>query len=259
MRSDGTTLYIEGSSPLHSHHPFGKLALVLLTGVMVYCAPGGWIPDAAMLALIIILTAASGIFPAVWKFALRTILPLSLFMLPIHGFLNPDNHTPLLTWQSMTLYREGLLFAGMILLQLTTIITASLIFVFTTHPADLLSALKNTGCPPSLAYLFGSPLLMLPAMRTRINTIQSAQRSRGLDSDGNILKRIRALGPLVAPLVLGAFSEIEQRAIALELRGFRSQCKQTSLREVPDSKTQQILRWLMVLTALLLLLYKVVC
>jgi len=255
VQPEGTTLFIDRASPLHSHHPFGKLAFVLLVGVVVYTSDG-WIPDIMLPALLVVATVTGGIFGAVWKFLWRAMLPLALFMFPIHGFFNPGNATPLLTWHSVTLYQEGVAFATTTILHLSTLLAASLIFVFSTHPAIFLAALKKAGWPPPVAYLFGSPLLMLPAMQARIGTIQAAQRARGLDSEGSLLKRMRSISPLVAPLVLGTFSEIEHRAIALELRGFHSRNVQTSLREVPDSPTQQVMRWLMMVASILLIIRK---
>lgn len=242
MSFHGTTLYIEGHSRLHGCHPFCKVFFILLIGVAAYFEPGTAPAAAALLGLNLVLAVIGGIFPATWKFTWRTLLPLALFMLPIHGFLYPGNHTGLLTWHGLTIYQEGLRFGGTILLQLAAILTASLLFVFTTHPADFIAALDKAGWPSSMAYIVGSPLLMLPAMRARTGVIKAAQQARGLDSGGSLLGRIRALPPLIAPLVLGAFTEIEQRAIALELRGFRSPVAKTSLRVVPDSTAQRVVR-----------------
>lgn len=258
MQSSDISLYIEGGSRLHSLHPLSKLAYVLLTGVAVYCAPGGPFPDAFLLLLNLLLAAAGGVLSTVWKFLWRTMLPLALFMLPIHGFLLPDNHTPLIVYQGVTLYVEGVQFAGTVLLQLAAVLSVSLLFVFTTHPADLITSLTQAGWSPSIAYIFGSPLLMLPAMRARTGMIQAAQRARGLDSEGSILNRVRSVAPLVSPLILGAFSEIEQRAIALELRGFNSRCIRTSLRVVPDSPAQRVIRRLMFYASIFLLIYKII-
>lgn len=258
MPSGDLSLYIAGKSWLHSLSPLTKLTFVLLTGVAVYCVPGDQWPDAMLLSLNIALAAMSGVFPRVWKFTWRTLFPIALFMVPIHGFLSPENSIPLITYHGIILYTEGVKFAGATILQLAAIITVSLLFVFTTDPADFITALTQAGCSSSIAYLFGSPLLMLPAMRARTSVIQDAQRARGLDSQGSFMKRIRSIPPLVAPLVLGAFAEIEQRAIALELRGFNSSCVKTSLRIVPDSRLQRILRWMMLFACLLLVLYKTV-
>ncbi|UZP68534.1 energy-coupling factor transporter transmembrane protein EcfT [Desulfovibrio mangrovi] len=255
MQPARLTLYVEGTSWLHSRHPFSKLAYILLTGVVVYCAPGGWIPDAAILTLNIILAAHCRVLLPLWKLSWRTLLPLSIFMLPIHGLLFPHNHTPVCTVFTVTLYAEGLHFAATILLQLAAILTASLLFVYTTHPAGYITALTQAGWPPFVSYLLGSPLLMLPAMRARTATIQAAQRARGLDSEAGITSRIRALAPLVTPLVLGAFAEVEQRAIALELRGFSSTTLRTSLREVQDSSQERLARRLMLVTSTGLILY----
>lgn len=256
MQTDSTSLFNEGNSCIHSVHPLNKLVFVLLTGVAVYCAPGGPWPDAFLLTFNAGLALLAGIFGRVWKFLWYTLLPIALFMIPIHGLLYPGNSTVLISYHGISLYLEGLLFAGTVLLQLTTILTVSLIFVFTTDPADLITSLIQAGLPSSLAYVCGSPLLMLPAMRTRVKTIQDAQRARGLDSDGGILKRVRSIAPLISPLILGAFSEIEQRAVALELRGFSAKGPRTSMRVVADSPGLRVVRQLMLLACVLLLLYK---
>ncbi|WP_421903608.1 energy-coupling factor transporter transmembrane component T family protein [Maridesulfovibrio sp.] len=256
MSTESTSLFNAGKSCIHSVHPLSKLAFVLFTGVAVYCAPGGPWPDAALLFLNVVLALVAGVAGRVWKFLWRTLLPIALFMIPIHGLLYPGNSSVLFSYQGISLYAEGLFFAATILLQLATVLTVSLIFVFTTDPADLITSLIQSGMPSSLAYVCGSPLLMLPAMRARVKTIQDAQRARGLDSEGSFLNRARSIAPLISPLILGAFAEIEQRAIALELRGFSSKGKRTSMRVVEDSFSQRFCRRLMLLICLFLLLYK---
>lgn len=258
MSTESTSLFNEGKSCIHSVHPLSKLAFVLLTGVAVYCAPGGPWPDAVLLLLNVVLAFMAGVAGRVWKFVWRTLLPIALFMIPIHGLLFPGNSSVLVSYHGISVYSEGLAFAATILLQLATVLTASLIFVFSTDPADLITSLIQSGMPSSLAYVCGSPLLMLPAMRARVKTIQDAQRARGLDSEGSFLNRARSIAPLIFPLILGAFAEIEQRAIALELRGFSVKGARTSIRVVADSPVQLIARRLMLLLCVLLLIYKTV-
>lgn len=250
-----TTLFIPGESWIHTLHPFNKIAYILLTGVIVYWSKTNWFVELTSITLSFTLAFVSGTLKQSWKLWWRLILPLSVFMLPIHGVLYPDNQTVIFSVNKLHLYKEGLLFASNILLQLSAIITASLLFVLSTSPADLITAISRAGWPPSMAYLLGSPLILLPLMRRKIGTIQESQRARGLDAGGNFIQRFRALLPLISPLVLGSFVEIEQRAITLELRGFNSAGSKTCWRELSDSMIQRTARWFMLALAAAIFLY----
>ena len=251
-----TTLFISRKTWLHELHPFNKLAYILLTGVVVYLGPGWWYVELMCIALNLGLARHGEVFQVTWRLVWRTLLPLALFMIPIHGFLYPENRTSLLSMNGLHFYQEGFLFALNILLQLTALLSASLIFVLCTHPTDLITAMSQAGFPQSLAYLIGSPLLLLPVLRARIGKIQDAQRSRGLNSEGNVIKRMFSLFPLVAPLVLGSLVEIEQRSIALEIRGFNTPGPKTSLRTVADTTWHRLVRWAMVFLSLCIVVYR---
>lgn len=250
------TLFVCRETWLHGLHPFNKLVYVLLTGVAVYLGPGEWYFEGILIALNLGLAISGDVFKATWRLSWRTLLPLAFFMIVIHGFLYPGNRTILISLGGVHFYQEGFLFALNILLQLTAVLTASLIFVLCTHPIDLITAISQAGFPQSLAYLVGSPLLLLPIMRARIGTIQDAQRSRGLDSEGSFMKRFLALFPLVAPLVLGSLVEIEQRSIALEIKGFSTPGPKTSFRTLSDTTWQQLLRWAMLSVSMLIIVYR---
>ncbi len=245
MSSDTGTLFISGHSLLHKVHPYTKLIFILLSGSAAYLLPWVLWTGIALAALNLIIAAACRIALPFLKFIFWVILPLALFMLPIHGFLYPDNHTPLFCFHGICVFREGLIFAGTVLLRLTVVLGASLLFVFTTHPADLITAVSQSTGSSAFGYLIGTPLLLLPSIRKRTAAIQSAQKARGMEIDGNIIRRLKGLAPLVIPLVLGALMEIEQRTIALELKGFKSKGARTSLRTVKDSFNQKLIRRIM--------------
>lgn len=227
----------------------------MLTGVVVYLGPGKLMAAAYLLILNAGLAIEAATLIPLWRALWRTLLPLALFMGAIHGFFNPANHTVLIAFGKINVYREGVGFALTVLLQLSAILSASLLFAFCTHPADLITAVSQAGWPPALAYLLGSPLLLLPAMRERAKTIQAAQRARGLETRGGFIQRFRAVLPLIAPLILGAIVEIEQRAIALEIRSFNISGKKTSWRKVTDSAMQRIIRWAMMLIIAIIIAY----
>jgi energy-coupling factor transporter transmembrane protein EcfT len=84
-------------------------------------------------------------------------------------------------------------------------------------------------------------------MQAKAQTIIAAQRSRGLDTESNFLRRASSLVPLVGPLVFGSLVEVEERAIAIEARGFTSTHPKTSLRDIPDTNVDRVIRWLLIL------------
>jgi energy-coupling factor transporter transmembrane protein EcfT len=60
-----------------------------------------------------------------------------------------------------------------------------------------------------------------------------------------------SLSPLIGPLVFGSLAEVEERAIAIEARGFTSKKVKTSLHEIPDRSSDKIIRWGLVILVIL--------
>lgn len=59
--------------------------------------------------------------------------------------------------------------------------------------------------------------------------------------------RTRALLPVILPLLLGSIVDIEERAIALEVRAFGRPGPKTSLLVLHDTTWQRVVRWLLLL------------
>ena len=102
-----------------------------------------------------------------------------------------------------------------------------------------MSDLTRRGLPGQFAYVIISTLQILPQMQAKAQTIIAAQRSRGLGYAKQFLRREGSLVPLVGPLVFGSLVEVEERAIAIEARGFTSTHVKTSLYDIPDTTSRQ--------------------
>jgi energy-coupling factor transport system permease protein len=79
-------------------------------------------------------------------------------------------------------------------------------------------------------------------MVDRASVIASAQRARGLDTEGSIRARLRGLLPLVGPVILSSLTEVEERSLALEVRAFGKPGKRHLLWRMPDSTAQLLVR-----------------
>ncbi len=256
MPSGLPTLYQPGESWLHRRHPLTKLVYAAGVAVAGFAAPwpaAGWI---LLGALTLPLAAWARLARPLGRALVGTLAPLAAALLVIHGLFNPANLTVLAHWQGLALGQEGLLYAIALLGRLAGALGASLLFLYATPPGDLMTALQQRGLPPGLTYIVISTLQLLPLVRRRAQAILAAQQARGLRTEGSLLIRARALLPAVIPLVIGAVLDAEERALALESRGFSRPGPRTSLNVISDTPMDRGLRWALIVGALLTLVWR---
>jgi energy-coupling factor transport system permease protein len=239
------SIYSPGGSALHRLHPLTKMAATALIVVAAYLLPGLLSPLALFL-VVLLLAYTSGIMGSFLRPVLLGLLPITLSLFLIQGILFPPPGATPLPVGPIRLTREGLAFAFLISTRLLTFTSAILLLLRTTHPADLVFALTERGLPRSIGYILLVTLQIAPDMIGRATAILEAQRSRGLETQGGV-RPLRALVPLLGPLVVGALVDVEERAMALESRAYTAPGPKTSLRELVDTTGQRIARWLMLL------------
>ena len=167
---------------------------------------------------------------AVW----RVTWPFALSILLIQGIFWGHGEN-LISVGSIALKKDGVEFALISIGRILVVMNAFILFSLTTRPDTLMISLKQVGLPSSITYIFITTLQIIPRFQYKATMVLDAQRSRGLQTEGNLLIRSRALVPLILPLVLGSLVDVEERAIAIEARAFNSMHKETSLVEIPDS------------------------
>jgi len=172
---------------------------------------------------------------------------LALSALLVNVFFFPGGQQVLLRLGPITATAEGLVFALEILVRIMAISGAITLFYLTTRPQDLVVDLERRGVSARVAFVANASVQTVPAMVERAQQIAAAQRARGLDTEGSVLRRVRGILPLVGPVILGSISEVEERTLALEARGFTRPGSRTLLWWPPDSSSQRIARWGLIL------------
>ncbi len=176
-------------------------------------------------------------------------LPIAISVVLVSVFTRAGT-TVLFTIGPFDATLEGVDFAGQTLVRLFAISTSIGLFGLTTEPRSFVLDLERRGLSPRFAFVALATLEAVPAMVERASVIASAQRARGLDTEGSIRARLRGLLPLVGPVILSSLTEVEERSLALEVRAFGKPGQRHLLWRLPDSTGQLILR--VVLLALLL-------
>lgn len=243
-------MYVARESGLHKLHPLTKSLLTLLILVAGLTLPGSWTGYILFLFVIFPLAVWGNISRNFLRFVWNISLPF-IFSVVIIQSLFWGEGTPLFELWVFAPKQEGALFAIISVGRIVLVMSAFILFAMSTRPDTLMISLKQVGAPSGLAYIIVTTLQIIPRFISKASTILDAQRSRGLETEGNMLVRARALVPIILPLVLGSLVEVEERAIAIEARGFNSAKKETSLIEIPDTRTQVVMRRVFVILIIL--------
>lgn len=238
------SFYIDRDSFLHRLNPLTKLTLVFMLVVLSFLGLSFWLPTIIFLFVIIPLSFLGKISREFFSATVKLLLPVVGFLFVMQAFFHPDGSTEIFSIWIFDVTVESLRFAYLTASRILTMVASFLILLLTTHPSDLMSDLTRRGVSGNLSYVITSTLQIIPQMQIKAGTIVDAQKSRGLETSGNVINRVRALVPLVGPLVFGSLVEVEERAIAIEARAFTSPLKKTSLREIPDRSGERVARWL---------------
>jgi energy-coupling factor transport system permease protein len=251
------SFYIKRDSLLHSLNPLTKLTLAFGLTFVSFISPWYWTPHFVILLVIIPLSFVGRVQREYFNAVLRLILPATGFLFFMQALFQPIGKTVIFQIWFLHVTQESLSFAFGNASRIFAMVSSFTLFLLTTHPSELMSDLTRRGLPSQFAYVIISTIQIIPQMRAKAQTIIAAQRSRGLDTEGSIIKRVGALVPLVGPLVFGSLVEVEERAIAIEARGFTSTHHKTSLHEIRDSSLDKVFRWLLVLLALVVIALRI--
>ncbi|MEN2975339.1 MAG: energy-coupling factor transporter transmembrane component T [Candidatus Caldarchaeales archaeon] len=159
------------------------------------------------------------------------IIPWMAVSVPILGALFPWNETPIYSirvfqWD-FTLYYEGVAWGVVFLSRIAVCLTSAILFLFTTEPIKLIALLFKLKMPFKFIYIVASSLQLTSIMLSEVQTILQAQKSRGLRTDVNIVKRLGNYLAILIPLTLSTLNKVQIRAIALESRGFSAPVEKT--------------------------------
>lgn len=243
------SLYVDNGSYLTKMHPYTKL-LYILTAVSVSLLVGKFWTFGIFIGLsFAALISGKIIKKAVPLITFSFTILLVIFL--IHGLFHHGNVTVLFTIGKLRFYREGLLYAARIGLNILNMLLSFAVFVLTVKPQVLVEELEKSGFSPKFGYVISSVFLIIPQMTGTMGTIMDAQRSRGMETEGKLLTRAKAFLPLISPVVMSSLINTRERAIALEVRGFAAKGKRTYLKDCEKRKSDRIVNIVFILLILL--------
>lgn len=158
--------------------------------------------------------------------SLKAILFFVIFSSVLQIFFNTSGNM-LLEWRFIKITDVGLYKAGFITLRIMLIVMGTSLLTLTTTPVELADGIESLLSPLKIikfpahefALIMSIALRYIPTLMDETDRIIKAQKARGADFEsGNILKRAKALIPILIPLLIGSFRRADELADAMEAR-----------------------------------------
>lgn len=246
-----------GPTDWHRLDPLTKLTVSVAT-VVAAIALGG-VAGPLLLGLLAVLLpgALARVLPALLRTAVVLALPLAVSAAIVNLLFTPGGETLIVQLGPVRITSEGATVALETTVRILVMAGAVMLYYLTTRPAELVASLQAHGVPPRMTYVIHAAVAMIPRLAERAGEVAQAQRARGLDSEGGLLRRLRGITALAAPTVVGAVNDAEARTLALEIRAFTRPGRHTLVWAPQDSRSQRAARWVMVAALILLLAARV--
>ncbi len=230
--------YLPGESVIHRLDPRTKITIATVYVLVLFVINNPWgYALAAVFALAAL--ALSGVPLRYMVDGIKPILILILLTLALNVFMTPG--TPIWRLGRLVATREGLVTGGFLAVRLILLIAVTSLLTLTTSPVALTDGLERLlkpfarlGLPAhELAMMMTIALRFIPTLLEEAEKIMKAQMARGADFEsGNIVRRTKALIPLLVPLFISSFRRADELAMAMEARGYHGGAGRTRFRQL---------------------------
>ena len=228
--------------PGHSfiHRLDARSKIVLLVGFIVFIfLAGNYIS-------LMLITMASLLVILSTKISFRMYLKsmkVILFVVVLTGILNLfyGSGNVLCEWWIFKITEGGINNAVFVIVRIAVLVMISSVLTFTTSPTDLTDAMERLLKPLSvfhikvheIAMMMTIALRFIPVLLEETDKIMNAQKARGADMEsGGIIKRIKALIPVLIPLFVSSFRRAMDLAMAMECRCYNGGKGRTRMKQL---------------------------
>lgn len=220
--------YLPAKSVIHSLDPRVKLALTFFYLIVVLFLCNNFYSLGLFALFIVIVMFLTKIKLSMYFKSMKTLIPIIIFTSVLNA-VYVTTGTELFSFWIIKVTTGGVERALFMTLRIILLILCSSIMTFTTTPNDLTDAIERLLSPLKIiglgnaihimAMMMTIALRFIPLLIEETDKIMSAQKARGADLEsGGIIKRVKALIPILIPLFLSAVRRASDLAEAMECR-----------------------------------------
>jgi energy-coupling factor transport system permease protein len=238
--------YFPGNSLLHKMDARMKIVLTLLLMISIFLCRN-YLSLGLVIASAIIVTLISKINIKVILKGIKPILVIVILTTILNLFYGSGDPIWQLGFLKITI--NGINSAIFMALRIIILVIFGLMLTYTTTPTSLTDAIESLLKPlerlhidvHSIAMTMTIALRFIPTLVEEVEKIMSAQKSRGADMEtGGILKRVKAIIPVMIPLFISSFRRANELAYAMECRCYRGGNGRTKMKQMHMSTRDYI-------------------
>ena len=216
--------YYPSNSFVHKCDPRLKILFLIVFIVAVFLADTFYALGACAL-LFLLIVVFSGVPVKSLLRSMRAVLFLLLFTAALNIFFYKGETE--IKWWIFKTTKEGLIYSAFLAVRLFLLVLVSAVLTLTTTPVSLtdgieslLSPLKLIRFPVhELALIMSIALRFIPILTDETSRIMNAQKARGADFEtGGLLKRVKAILPVLIPLIISAVRRADELGDAMDAR-----------------------------------------
>ena len=231
--------FFPGKSVIHRLDPRIKLLLTVMYIVMLFMADC-FAGLGAGIFFLLISFLLSGIPMKMMAKSIKPIVPIIIFTGILNLFFISSGDV-LLEWKFIKITSGGVTTMVFMAVRIVLLICGTSLLTYTTSPITLTDAIERILSPlkvikfpaHEIAMMMTIALRFIPTLIEETDKIMSAQKARGADMEtGSLIKRAKALIPILIPLFVSAFRRAEELALAMECRCYHGGEGRTRLKQL---------------------------
>lgn len=228
--------FFPGNSVIHKIDPRVKILLIIAYIVFLFVA-NNFVSLGFMVLVTVAILLLTKIPVKMYFKGLKAIMFIILFTSVLNMFYGSGE--PIWQWGFLKITLNGISNAVFISIRIVALIFISCVLTYTTSPTDLTDALERLMKPLTvfhikvheIAMMMTIALRFVPTLLEETDKIMNAQKARGANMDsGGLIKRVKAMMPVLVPLLVSSFNRAYELAVAMECRCYRGGAGRTRMK-----------------------------
>ena len=248
--------YYPAKSFTHKLDPRTKILFLILYIVTIFLAQNFYALGACAFVFLVVACFSGVPFTKLLK-SVKGVLFLLIFMAILNFFLY-QGETIWWEWKFIKITKEATFYTIFLAVRLVLLVLGSSLLTLTTTPVSLADGIESLLFPlklirfpvHELALITSIALRFIPILTDETNRIMNAQKARGANFEkGGAFSRIKAIVPILIPLLISAFRRADELGDAMDARCYSGSKVRTKYKKLTFG-WRDIIAWLLGLALL---------